>query len=91
MMIKQKIIDHHGRVENIRLYDKDPTFYIKEAEEIAKQKLKDEEKAAKRAAAGEKEKVEENEEGKEDEDDANKPPPYKTFDNSSTTLFEIFG
>ena len=43
MMVKQKIIDHHGRVENIKLYDRDPTPFVKEAEQAAK--IKEKEKA----------------------------------------------
>ena len=52
MMIKQKIIDHHGRVENIQLYDKDPTVFKKEAEALAKAQEKE---SKKKPAEGEEE------------------------------------
>merc|ERR1711934_674164 len=93
MMIKQKIIEHHGRVENIQLFDKDPTLFKKEAEEKAKQKaIADEAKAKKNLGK-------EIEEGK-DEKDKNEAEGekvidwrtlFKEFSNSSTTLYEIFG
>ena len=76
-MVKQKIIDHHGRVDNIQLYDKDPTVFKKEEE------------AAERAR--EKEKEGEAEEAEAEAVQEEKLPQYKTFDNSSTTLYEIFG
>ena len=84
MMVKQKIIDHHGRVENIKLYDRDPTPFVKEAEQAAK--LKEKEKAKPK-------KDEEGEQKDENEEEQKKeelPPPYKTFDNSSATLHDIF-
>ena len=81
-MVKQKIIDHHGRVENIQLYDKDPTVFKKEAEALEKAK----EKEQKKKKEGEGEEEVEVEAQKEEQ-----PPQYKTFDNSSTTLYEIFG
>ena len=87
MMVKQKIIERHGRVENIMLYDKDPTAFKKEAAELEKRKEKERQEKKKRAAEGEQEA--ENEEQEEEEDLG--PPPYKTFDNPSMTLFEIFG
>ena len=33
MMIKRKISDHHGRIENIKLFDIDPQHIWKEEEE----------------------------------------------------------
>ena len=28
MMIQKKIVDHHGRVENVKLFNNDPTPFI---------------------------------------------------------------
>ena len=84
MMIRQKIIDHHGRVENIKLFDKDPTPLIKEAEEQARQKAAEKEKKASKEEK-------EDEADEKEEEEKEKPPQYRTFDNSSTTLYEIFG
>ena len=70
MMIKQKIIDHHGRVENIQLYDKDPTIFRKEAEDQARIKAEKEiadKKKGKTAA-------EEGEEPVEAAEEVEKPP-----------------
>ena len=83
MMIKQKIIDHHGRVENIQLYDKDPTIYKKEAEEKARLKAEKE--------AENKKKEKDGEEPAEAVEEVEEPPAYRTFENSSATLFDIFG
>ena len=66
MMVKQKIIERHGRVENIVLYDKDPTGYKKEAAELEKKKEKErQEKKKKAAEAGEEQVNEEQEEEEE--------------------------
>ena len=67
MMIRQKIIDHHGRVENIKLFDKDPTPLIKEAEEQARQRAAEKEKKASK-------------EEKEDEADEKLDNINETFD-----------
>ena len=45
MMIQKKIVEHHGRIENVRLYDKDPTKILREA----KQKAEERQKALKEA------------------------------------------
>ena len=47
-MIKKKIVDHHGRVENVKLFDCDPTRFRDEAkrkEEERAKAIKDAEKA----------------------------------------------
>ena len=69
------------------LYDKDPTVFKKEAIEAAK--LKEKEKAKDKGKKGGDEA--EAEEEKKEEEEEDKPPQYKTFDNSSTTLYDIFG
>ena len=38
MEIKKRIIDHHGRINNIRLYDNDPTSYLRKIAEIEKER-----------------------------------------------------
>jgi len=35
MMIHKKIIEHHGRVESVKLFNRDPTQYIEAAKERA--------------------------------------------------------
>ena len=87
MMVKQKIIERHGRVENIQLYDKDPTSFKKEAAELEKKKEKERQEKLKKAA----ENGEEPENEEQEEEEELGPPPYKTFDNPSMTLHEIFG
>ena len=47
MMVQKKIVDHHGRVENVKLFDKDPTIYIKMAKEREEDKIKKEKEAEK--------------------------------------------
>ena len=51
-MIHKKIIENHGRVENVKLFNKDPTGFIKEAKEkeaARLQAIKDAEKAKREA------------------------------------------
>ena len=46
-MVKKKIVDHHGRVENVRLFDCDPTPFRNDAkrrEEERNKAIKDAEK-----------------------------------------------
>ena len=71
MMIKQKIIDYHGRVENIRLYDKEPPEAPKEQKKDSSTK---------------------DDEEKDDEEENKEPPPplYKTYDDPSMTIYDIF-
>ena len=65
MMIHKKIIDHHGRIENVKLFDKDPTGFIREAKEREEARIKAE-KEAERA----KQQAEENGEEPEETKDA---------------------
>ena len=64
-MIHKKIIDHHGRIENVKLFDKDPTGFIREAKEREEASIKAE-KEAERA----KQQAEENGEEPEETKDA---------------------
>lgn len=50
MAIKNRIIDRHGRIENIKLYDKDPTPYNKALEEARRKEAERLKKAAADAA-----------------------------------------
>ena len=47
MMIQKKIVDHHGRVENVKLFDVDPTGYIKAAKQREEDRIKAEKEAEK--------------------------------------------
>ena len=69
------------------LYDKDPTIFKKEAEEKARLKAEKEAENKKK----EKEREKDGEEPAEAVEEAEEPPQYRTFENSSATLFDIFG
>ena len=47
MMIQKKIVDHHGRVENVKLFNVDPTPFIKEAKQREEDRIKAEKEAEK--------------------------------------------
>ena len=81
MMVKQKIIDYHGRVTDIRLYDTEPPL------EVAKTK------GSTADAKNESNAFASQAEGAEGEDEENKEddlPKYKTYTDPSMTLYEIF-
>ena len=67
MMLKRKISDHHGRIENIRLFDIDPANIWKEEKERKKAELQAKKEMAQRAAA-----AAENDEEEEEEEDPKK-------------------
>ena len=51
-MIHRNIVEHHGRVQNVKLFDKDPTNFINAAKEREEQRvrlMKELEKAKKMA------------------------------------------
>ena len=93
MMIKRKIADHHGRIENIKLFDCDPAPFWKEEKE---KKIEDEKarKEMEQKAAAAAENGEEEEEEKKDEEikEEIKEPEskYITYDDESMTLYQIF-
>ncbi len=99
MMIHKQIIDHHGRVENVKLFDKDPTIFIKEAKEREEARIKAEKEAEKAKLIAEengeelpeetKEPAKEGEEGVEEEEEE-KEPDYTEFTDNTMTIFEIF-
>ena len=48
MMLHKKIVEYHGRIENVKVFNKDPTMFIeaaKEKEEARIKALKEAEKA----------------------------------------------
>ena len=97
MMIQKKIIDHHGRVENVKLFNVDPTPFIKEAkqkEEDAIKAAKDVEKAKQLA----RENGDDVEETKEDPaaaaqgaSDEPAEPDYVSYEEPFMTIYDIFG
>jgi len=52
-MINSRIIEHHGRIENIKLFNVDPTPYIKEAKEKEIERVKAVQEAARVKALAE--------------------------------------
>lgn len=40
MMLHKKIIEYHGRIENVKVFNKDPTPYIQAAEEKKAERAK---------------------------------------------------
>ena len=77
----QKIIDYHGRCEEISIYDSLPINEEQSPTKSKKKAKKDEEK----------EEADEEEKKGPAKDEEKELPKYRTFDNHSTTLFEIFG
>ena len=95
MMIHKKIIETHGRIEDVKLFDKDPTSFIKEAKEreaARLQAIKDAEKA-KQEAEENGEEVEESKEAAAAQippEEENKEPEYLEFSDPSMTIYDIF-
>ena len=95
-MVQKQIINHHGRIENVKLFNVDPTNFIKEA------KLREEEriKAEKEAAKKRQEAIDNGEEIEEakaqpaaqavEEEKKDEAPEYVQYENPSMTLFDIF-
>ena len=48
-MIKKKIVDHHGRIENVKLFNVDPTPFLEEAKQKEEDRLRAEKEAEKKA------------------------------------------
>merc|ERR1712012_633153 len=40
MMVHKKIVDHHGRIENIKVFNRDPTQFIAEAKAKEEARIK---------------------------------------------------
>ena len=96
MMIQKKIVDHHGRIENVKVFNKDPTPFIKEAKEREEARIKAE-KDAEKARQLALENGEEIEEKKEEAaaaaqvaSDEPTEPEYVSYDEAAMTIFEIF-
>ena len=47
-MVQKQIINHHGRIENVKLFNVDPTNFIKEAKLREEERIKAEKEAAKK-------------------------------------------
>ena len=95
MAIKNRIIDRHGRIENIKLFDKDPTPYNKALEEARRKEAERLKKAALdaakfaddpngQAAQDEAKKNEETEEVKIDEE------PFVEYEDEFLRIYDIF-
>ena len=95
MQVHKQIIDHHGRIENVKLFNVDPTNFIKEAKQREQQRILDEKEAEKKRQLA-RENGEEIEETKEsaqaaaEEEKEDAEPEYVQYEDPKTTLFEIF-
>ena len=96
-MIQKKIVDHHGRVENVKLFSVDPTPFIQEAKQKEEDRIKAEKEEEKKKQLA-KENGEEIEEVKEDPaaaaqvaDEEPAEPDYVSYDQPSMRIFDIFG
>ena len=97
MMLKKRIVDYHGRIENVKLYNKDPTNFIKEAkaQEEARLKAQKEAEKAKQLAEENGEEIEESKEPNVSaaaaaEEEEKKEPDYVEYDDERMTIFDIF-
>lgn len=92
--IKKRIIDHHGRIENIKLFNRDPTPYIEAAKEKEIQRIKAEQEAAKAKALAEQngEDIEEKKEAAPaaTEEEEDKGPDYVEYDDIDAMIYDIF-
>ena len=88
--VYQKIIDYHGRVENIKLFDQHPP---KEDEEETKESSKKKgRKGVKKVEKSESDDEEEEKEAKKEgeKEEVEEEPKFKTYSDPSMTLFDIF-
>ena len=93
MMIHKKIIEYHGRIENVKVFDKDPTPFIqaaKEAEEARLKAIKEAERARQLAAEAGEEVEETKEPVPPPAEDEDKEPEYTEYGDPSMTIYEIF-
>lgn len=95
MMVKRAIMEYHGRVENIRLFNTDPAvFWREERERDRAEALKRKEmakKAAAAAAAGEEMHPEDIIEDDKPAAAKKESEGYITYDDPNMTLYQIFG
>ena len=95
-MIKKQVVDHHGRIENIKIFNVDPTPFMKEAKQKQDDRIKAE-KEAKRARLEAEENGEEVEETKqaavpvEEVEEEKKEPDYVEYTEEGMTIYDIFG
>ena len=96
MMVHKKIVDHHGRIENVKLFDKDPTIFIRDAKEKEEAKVKATKEAEKARQLAEEagEPLEEEikiEAPVENEvDEGPKEPDYIEFTDKKMTIYDIY-
>ena len=99
MMIHKKIIDYHGRVDNVKLFNKDPTTYIAEAKQKEEARLKaiKEAERAKQLAEENGEEIEESKDAASaaaaaaQAEEEEKGPDYIEYPDEKMTIFEMFG
>ena len=101
MMIHKKIIDYHGRIDNVKLFNKDPTTYIAEAKQKEEARLKaiKEAERAKQLAEENGEEIEESKDAASaaaaaaaaQAEEEEKGPDYIEFADEKMTIFEMFG
>ena len=93
MMLHKKIVEYHGRIENVKVFNKDPTQFIleaKEKEEARIKALKEAEKARQLAAENNEEIEETKEPAAAPEEDEEKEPDYIEYTDPSMTIYDIF-
>ena len=86
--VYQKIIDYHGRVEHIKLFDQHPPT---EDEEETKESSKKKKLKAAKKVEGEDEEETKDAKNDAEKEDVPEEPKYKTYSDPSMTLFDIFG
>ena len=94
MMLHKKIVDHHGRIENVKLFDKDPTVFIAEAKQREEDRIKALKEAEKARQLAE-ENGEEIEESKDPvpaaaQEEENQGPEYVEYEDTQMKIFDIF-
>ena len=96
-MIKKQVVDHHGRVENVKIFNVDPTPFIRAAKAEEEARIKAEQEAEKARLLAE-ENGDVPEETKEaaaapvqaEEEEKEKEPDYVQYDDEIVTLYDIF-
>ena len=96
-MIKKQVVDHHGRVDNVKIFNCDPTPFIREAKAKEEARIKAEQEAERARLLAEEngELPEESKEPaaqpvQEEEEEEKKEPDYVQFEDDIVTLYDIF-
>ena len=92
MILKREIADHHGRIENIKLFDIDPQHIWKEEKEkeLADALAKKEKQQSAAAADNDEDQDEEKKEEKDTKQVEDEGSKYTTYDDDNMTLYDIF-